>query len=57
MGKEGGNKEEEAGKEPASLVPAACQVVRTYSLTVTKLYGQAVRVLHHKKQNISLMVQ
>lgn len=42
MGKEGGNKEERAGRELVSLVPAADQVVRKYSLTVTQLYRQAV---------------
>lgn len=56
MGKEGGNKEEQAGRELVSLVPAADQVVRKYSLTVTQLYRQAVCV-HHKEKNISPMVQ
>lgn len=55
MGKEGGNKEEETGMEPVSLVPAAAQVERKYSLTVPHSRATAW-VLHHTKQNISLMV-
>lgn len=34
MGKEGGNKEVETGREPVSLILAADQVERKYSLSV-----------------------
>lgn len=34
MGKEGGNKGEETGREPVSLILAADQVERKYSLSV-----------------------
>ena len=57
VGKGGGNKEEESGREPVYLVSAADQVVKKCSSAVTQLHEQAVRVLHHKERNISLMAQ
>lgn len=56
MGKEGGNKEEETGREPVSLILAADQVERKNSLSVPHSRATSTSSPPHERK-ISLRMQ